>query len=299
MCKSKNIYKTHESIRDNYSYTSIPSCDREILLILTVILFIISQNSSRIYGKYQNENNTKRYVNYQSKSSKKKDNIIKSDIISNEKNEAPSEVFTKNCDKEINPVLPIINQFENAAKSNTSQQHGNINTKNCDKEIDRILLPIETKESPSEVFPKDFHKEINPVLPIINQFDNATESNTSQQHDNINNKNCDKEIVPILLPLEINKHPEEISTPDCFIENHIPPINKSNLSDIDTREKYSKTLVPLAKMLKNDYRGVMVCAILPNGITVSGEVAFNFNGIVALKHNTIIFINENYIISFY
>lgn len=257
----RNSNHLHKNKKKYYNYTFIPNCESNILLILTVILFTSNQNKTNTHDKYQD------------KSSKKKNSIIKSNTTYNKTYDTPSETL---------PHIPllILTQLLNNNKNNIeiekdkkSEKHNDILTNDYDK---------------------DHYDEINfliMLLSIINQLDKSMESNSLQQNDNMNDKNYNNEIY---------KNSEEIPHQDCLAENDIPPLNKSTPLTRDTTEKSKKTHSPLSETIKNDYRGVMISAILPNGITISGEVAYNFNGIVALKYdNTIVFINENHIVSFF
>ncbi|MFT8351191.1 hypothetical protein [Clostridium saccharoperbutylacetonicum] len=266
MRSSKKIYRTQQGIRKYCSNPPVPSCEFEILLILTVILFVSSGNNIKIYSKCQNESN------------KIKDNTIKPNITSNK-------------------------IHENLSGKNSMKRYGKYQDKSSKKKDDVIKLdtvPNETYDGPTEEVKYNYNKRkcVPEFSSNINQFEKATESNNPEQRRIINDKKCDKETGNISLPVAIDKHKEKISTQNCSVENDILLVNNLNSSNINTEEKCSETL--LGETLKKDYRGVMVCALLPNGITISGEVAFNFNDVVALKHNnTIIYINENYIISFY
>lgn len=342
MSSSKKIYKVQESIGNHYSYSFLPSCEWEILLVLTVILFVFSENHTKGYSKYQSKNNafqkdnriklnnessemykdqsvenyTTEYGKYHNENNTpKKDSRIKSNIKSSEMYKVQSsENYTKGYgkyqnknntpqkDSRIKPNTESSEMYKAQSREDHIKEYGKYQNESGKKKYSTIKSDIVPNET-GKIIAEDFHKKkdfTSVVSPSINRVKKVMESNDSQQHCTMNDKKNDKEISPISLPVANNSNKEEISITNYFVENNILPLNDSNLLNINTEEDDSNPLTSLGAMLKKDYRGVMVCAIMPNGTTICGEVAFNFNDIVALKYNnTTIFINENNIISFY
>ncbi|CUU45579.1 hypothetical protein ACUH7Y_01950 [Clostridium beijerinckii] len=338
MHKSKRECRTQESRRINCSYIPIPDCEREILLILTVILFILNNDSKRIWNRcysgshkkkddttkndidlsklYEDifdKNNIKRYDKCQNENSKIKDNRMKNNNASTNKiyENLSDENSIKRHDKcydESNKIKDdTIEPNIDYSEMNETSLGGNI-TKKYDKsrsksrrEKEEVIKSDNVQNEAREHLTQEEHyrySESNSIQVLKSNNEKPekiTKANNLEQYGDINPNKEDKEIGDVSLLVTIDKHSEEIS-----VQNNIQSEKNSNLLNNYTEEKCNKMPISLGTILKNYYRGAMVSAMLPNGIVVSGEVAFNFNHIVALKYNNIIiFINEDHIISFH
>jgi hypothetical protein len=149
-----------------------------------------------------------------------------------------------------------------------------------------------------------------PLIPLIeSQFaqevDNMNNSykfkkNNSESNSAISEK--DKIVIPsilsevgeILKPGDASNVEENTSAAGgghgCIAESHS-----------DYKCKFAEEqLTNVPSIIRNEYRGIKITAMLPTGILVTGEVVFNFKDIIALKcEHTIVFIKEKDIIAFY
>ncbi len=74
---------------------------------------------------------------------------------------------------------------------------------------------------------------------------------------------------------------------------------QSQLQD-DSSKKNKKHNSHMLQVLNSSYRGCLVTVLIQGIGVISGEVVFNFDSILALKHeSTIVFINSEMIVAFY
>ncbi|MEG0773519.1 hypothetical protein [Clostridium sp.] len=177
------------------------------------------------------------------------------------------------------------------------------------------------KREGKDNFQKDFNRDsinndnIN-FVSLINNVDlNDILSFNPNISEPVETKEYNKE-EEVIIPVKTEEDPLPMSdlgqvdcdSPDGEVENNDynstnTQVENYNNDSTDTEiefENNSCEEAPLSTLLREDYTGVKVCAILPTGVVVSGEVLSKHYNVISLKHdNTTIFVNEKDILYFY
>jgi hypothetical protein len=229
------------------------------------------------------------------------------------------DVSDNSLDSSIIPV-PIILESEKGARNEIEKDaldpKKNPNKYNkvdvSDSSLDSSILPVPiilgSEESSESVrsdarIPEGIDQEVTiPTSSDSLNTDNLEPEDTdskswTRKTDPLNNVNLGPSTTPALFSGKESEPPALHDVP----QNQEAQVSTTPTSKSDTRPRRNNILTDsMASTIKNEYKGTTVSAMLPNSMLVSGEVVFNYDGVVALKQDDkTIFINEKDIITFY